>query len=75
LDAAGGELAGVGDGLMQAGLEELDRREFGEVFADADGFGIELEQLHLLGIGGGTENEAEGDSSPGARSCLSSQRR
>jgi len=48
------------DGLVEAGLEERQRWQFSEVFTDADGFGIQLEEFHLFGIGCGTENEADG---------------
>jgi hypothetical protein len=43
--------------------------------ADADGSGVQLEQLHLLGVGRRAQDEADRRFSPGARSCLSSQRR
>jgi len=45
---------------VQTALEQLHRGKFGEVFADTDGSGIELEKFHLLGIGGGTEDQADG---------------
>lgn len=45
--------------LVQPGAEQRQRRQLREVFADADGFGIELKQLHLLGIGGGAQDESD----------------
>ena len=47
------------DSLMQAGAQEMHRRQFGEVFADADGFGIELQEFHLFDVGCGAEDEAD----------------
>ena len=58
--STGGLLSGMLDGLVQAAFEQLHGGEFGEVFAHADGSGIELEKFHLLGIGRGTEDEADG---------------
>ena len=58
--SAGGLLPGVLERLVEAGLEQFHGRQFGEIFADADGFGIEFEEFHLLGVGGGTEDEADG---------------
>jgi hypothetical protein len=39
------------DGLVETGAEDFERRQFGEIFAHPNGFGIELEKFHLLGIG------------------------
>jgi hypothetical protein len=49
--AAHGEFAGMLDGLVEAGAEDFEGRKFGEIFAHPNGFGIELEKLHLLDIG------------------------
>jgi hypothetical protein len=51
-----GLLSGVLDGLVEASLEERQGWQFSEVFTDADGFGIQLEEFHLFGIGCGTED-------------------
>lgn len=43
----GGALAGVFDGLVQAGTEQRQWRQLREVLADADGLGIQFQQLCL----------------------------
>ena len=52
-------LPGVLNGLMQTRLQQFERRQFGEVFTDADRFGIEFEQLHLPGVGRGAQDQAD----------------
>ena len=47
-NSAAGDLACVFDRQMQSFAQERQRGQLGQVFADADGLGIELEQLHLL---------------------------
>jgi hypothetical protein len=45
---------------MQAGPQERQRGQLRQVLTDADGLGVELKQFHLLGVGGGAQDEAEG---------------
>jgi hypothetical protein len=52
-------LPGVFNCLVKTALQQFHGREFGEIFTDANGFRVELEQFNLLRIGGRTENEAQ----------------
>ena len=42
--------SGVFECLMETRLEHFQRRQFGEIFADTDGFSVELKKFNLFSI-------------------------
>jgi hypothetical protein len=49
----------VFDRLVQPPAQQRQRRQGGQVFADADRLGVQLQQFHLLGIGVGAQDQAD----------------